>query len=78
LHDFVFFKLNLAKELGLPDQDLSPIYSSIAQTYQDLENCDASFKYYQLELTTLAPDNAASAVKTLLNMAYMKEKLRVD
>ena len=46
-------KLELAKNLRLPKKDLSVIYASIAQTYQDLDKYLDALEYYNHELECL-------------------------
>lgn len=46
------FKLNLTQKLNKSNSDIATIYSSIAQTYQDLDNFKDALKFFELELKT--------------------------
>jgi predicted DNA-binding protein YlxM (UPF0122 family) len=50
--EFFFTKLSLAKKLHKSKEDLSVIYSSIAQTCQDLHRYEDALKYFELEIKT--------------------------
>jgi hypothetical protein len=51
------------------------VYSSIAQTYQDLEDYNNSLEYYKLELNALNEDimNCESVSDDLLNEKNLKK-----
>jgi tetratricopeptide (TPR) repeat protein len=56
---------------------LAVIYSSIAQTFQDLDNYEDALQYYKFELEQIKDCNE-SAAKSLLNIAEVKEKLNAN
>jgi hypothetical protein len=55
---------------------MSLIYSSIGQTYQDLDNYREAIKYFELELQTFSA-NSISECKSLMNIAVLQEKLHL-
>jgi NF-kappa-B inhibitor-like protein 2 len=57
--------------------ELSVIYASIAQTYNDLDKTPEAIKYFQLEMDTCSL-NSESECKSLLNIAILKEKVQVE
>ena len=44
------FKMKISVKINRPNSELAVIYSSIGQTYQDLENYRKALEYFELEL----------------------------
>lgn len=93
-------KLKISKNLKKSNAEIAVIYSSIAQTYQDLDNYKEALKYFEFELKTSNSNDESvlleekfprdyllklmkilmilKTVKTLLNIAYAKEKCQAE
>lgn len=56
------------------------IYASIAQTCQDLDDYINALEYFKFELQKIGDEqvNYESSCKSLINIAYIKEKLKYD
>lgn len=70
-------QLEIAKFINGSSSELAIIFSSIAQTYLDLNDFKNALVYYQYELDTNTM-SAESACVSLLNVASIQEKLSVD
>lgn len=49
---FLIKKLKVSKKLCKSNTDIATIYSSIAQTYEDLNDYENALKYFELEIIT--------------------------
>jgi hypothetical protein len=69
-------QLSIAEKLSRPSPEMALIFSSIGQTYQDLDNYREAIKYFELELQTFSA-NSISECKSLMNIAVLQEKLHL-
>lgn len=69
------FKLNLTEKLNKSNSEIAVIYSSIAQTYQDLDNFSNALKFFELELETHSiNDESVSVMKFKIKIFKIIER----
>lgn len=56
----------MTKQLNKTNAEIAIIYSSIGQTYQDLEDFENALKYFQLELKFSQPSEESVSIVYLL------------
>jgi hypothetical protein len=64
--------LSLSKKLNKSKEEISVIYSSIAQTYQDLDNYEEALKYFELEIKTNCTSEESVKIQFKIRIQIMK------
>ena len=67
--------IDIAKEIGKPDDQVSQIYYSIARTYEEDNKLELAQKYYQIECDIQATKSPKEACKTMLGIVEIATQL---